>query len=126
MMRFQIVTTAEHEETRASEAEAGLKHGTVVLDRLVKPWYGRGNRIVCADSYFGERGGRAAPPGPRSPVHRRCHNRHVKLSDEAAAVQGVSDLWGMEELGAPTRRQGCGHGSGVGRPRAKVLYLYRV
>jgi Transposase IS4 len=52
MMQLQIVTTAEHEETRASEAEAGLKHGTVVLYRLVKPWYGRGDRIVCADSYF--------------------------------------------------------------------------
>jgi Transposase IS4 len=52
MMQLQIVTTAAHEATRASEAEAGLKHGTVVLDRLVKPWYGRGDRIVCADSYF--------------------------------------------------------------------------
>jgi Transposase IS4 len=29
-----------------------LKHGTVVLDRLVRPWYGRADRIVCADSYF--------------------------------------------------------------------------
>jgi hypothetical protein len=52
MMQLQLVTTAEHEETRASEAEAGLKHGTVVLDRLVRPWYGKGDRIVCADSYF--------------------------------------------------------------------------
>jgi hypothetical protein len=46
------VTTAEHEERRASEAEAGLKHGTVILDRLTKPWYGRGGRIACADTYF--------------------------------------------------------------------------
>jgi Transposase IS4 len=46
------VTTVEHEETRASEAEAGLKHGTAVLDRLVRPWYGKEDRIVCADSYF--------------------------------------------------------------------------
>jgi hypothetical protein len=52
MMQLQVVTTAEHEATRASEAEAGLKHGTVVLDRLVRPWYGKGDRIVCADSYF--------------------------------------------------------------------------
>jgi Transposase IS4 len=51
LMQLQIVT-AEHEETRASEAEAGLKHVTVVLYRLVEPWYGRGDRIVCADSYF--------------------------------------------------------------------------
>jgi hypothetical protein len=47
-----VVTTAEHEETRASEAEAGLKHGTVVLARLVRPWHEKGDRIVCADSYF--------------------------------------------------------------------------
>jgi hypothetical protein len=47
-----MVTTVEHEETRASVAEAGLKHGTVVLDRLVRPWYGKGDRIVCADSYL--------------------------------------------------------------------------
>jgi Transposase IS4 len=52
MMQLQMVTTAEHEETRKSEAEEGLKHGTVVLDRLVRPWYGKGDRIVCADSYF--------------------------------------------------------------------------
>jgi Transposase IS4 len=52
MMQLQLVTTAEHEETRASEAEVGLKHGTVVLDRLVRPRYGKGDRIVCADSYF--------------------------------------------------------------------------
>jgi Transposase IS4 len=45
------VTTKDNEETRATEEEAGLKHGTVVLERPVKPWYGTG-RIVCADSYF--------------------------------------------------------------------------
>jgi Transposase IS4 len=34
------------------ESKVGLKHGTVVLERLVKPWCGKGDRIVCADSYF--------------------------------------------------------------------------
>jgi Transposase IS4 len=34
------------------ESEVGLNHETVVLERLVKPWYGKGNRIVCVDSYF--------------------------------------------------------------------------
>jgi hypothetical protein len=52
MMQPQAVPTVEHEETRASEAEACLKHGTAFLDRLVRPWYGKGDRIVCADSYF--------------------------------------------------------------------------
>jgi Transposase IS4 len=52
MLRLQLVTTADHEATRAVESEVGLNDGTVVLERLVKPWYGKGDRIVCADSYF--------------------------------------------------------------------------
>jgi hypothetical protein len=52
MMQLQVMTTAEHQETRTSESEAGLMHGSVVLDRLVRPWHGKGDRIVCADSYF--------------------------------------------------------------------------
>jgi hypothetical protein len=52
MIQLRVVTTAEHEEKCTSEAEAGLKHGTVVLDRLMRPWYGKGDRIVCAYSYF--------------------------------------------------------------------------
>jgi hypothetical protein len=52
MLQLQLVTTAYHEATREVESEVGLNHGTVVLERLVKPWYGKGDRIVCADSYF--------------------------------------------------------------------------
>jgi Transposase IS4 len=51
MLQLQLKTTKDHEETRATEEEAGMKHGTVVLERLVKPWYGTG-RIFCADSHF--------------------------------------------------------------------------
>ena len=52
MMQLQLVTTAEHEEERHIERENGLGHGTVVLDRLLRPCFGAGLRIVCADSYF--------------------------------------------------------------------------
>jgi hypothetical protein len=52
MIHLKVVATAEHEETRTFEDEACLKYGTVVLDRLVRPWYGKGDRIVCADSYI--------------------------------------------------------------------------
>jgi hypothetical protein len=52
MLQLQLVTTAYHEATREVEREVGLNHGTVVLERLVKPWYGKGDRMVCADSYF--------------------------------------------------------------------------
>jgi hypothetical protein len=52
MIRLQVVTTAEHEETRTSETEARLKHESVISDRLVRPWYGKGDLIVCADPYF--------------------------------------------------------------------------
>jgi Transposase IS4 len=52
MLQLQLVTTAYHEVTRDLESKVGLNHGTVVLERLVKPWYGKGDRIVCADSYF--------------------------------------------------------------------------
>jgi Transposase IS4 len=52
MLQLKLVTTAYHEAKREVESEAGLDHGTVVLERLVKPWYGKGDRIVCADSYF--------------------------------------------------------------------------
>jgi hypothetical protein len=52
MMQLQVVTTSDHEETRVIESEIGLKHSTVILERLIKPWYGKGDRIVCADSYF--------------------------------------------------------------------------
>jgi hypothetical protein len=51
-MQLHLVTTSEHEKRRTTEREATMLHGTVVLDRLVKPWYGMANRIVCADSYF--------------------------------------------------------------------------
>jgi Transposase IS4 len=51
MQQLQLGSTAYHEATRELESEVGLNHGTVVLERLVKPWYGRGDRIVCADSY---------------------------------------------------------------------------
>jgi DNA-binding LacI/PurR family transcriptional regulator len=51
MIHLQVVTTAELEETRTFEAEACLKYGTVVLDRLARPWYGKGDLTVCADSY---------------------------------------------------------------------------
>ena len=37
MMQLHLVTTAEHEEERHSEREEGLGHGTVVLDRLLRP-----------------------------------------------------------------------------------------
>jgi Transposase IS4 len=48
----KLVTTAYHESTRKVESEARLNHGTAVLDRMVRPWYRKGDRIVCADSYF--------------------------------------------------------------------------
>jgi hypothetical protein len=40
---------------------------------------------------FCERRGRAAPPGPRCPVHRRGQDRHVQLPHEIVAVQGSAD-----------------------------------
>jgi Transposase IS4 len=52
MLQLQLVKTAYHEATREVESEVGLNHGTVVLERLVKPWYDKGDRIDCADSYF--------------------------------------------------------------------------
>jgi hypothetical protein len=51
-IQLQVVTTAEHEETRNAESDAGLKHGNVILNRHVRPWDGKGDRIVCADSCF--------------------------------------------------------------------------
>jgi Transposase IS4 len=38
MLQLQLVTTAYHEATREVESEVGLNHGTVILERLVKPW----------------------------------------------------------------------------------------
>jgi hypothetical protein len=125
MMQLQLVTTAEHEETRASEAEVGLKHGTVVLDRLVRPWYGKGDRIVCG-LVFCECQGRAAPAGPRVPVHRGSQDRYIQLPDEAATVQGNAVSRGFVELRAPARRQDCRHGRGVGRPQAAAHFLHRL
>jgi hypothetical protein len=52
IIQLHLVNTSEHEKKRTAEREATMLHGTVVLDRLVKPWYGMANRIVCADSYF--------------------------------------------------------------------------
>jgi Transposase IS4 len=52
MLQLKLVTTAYHEATREVESEVGLNQGTAVLERLVKPWYGKGDRIFCADSYF--------------------------------------------------------------------------
>ena len=38
MKQLQLVTTAEKEEERHIEREEGLVHGTVVMDRLLRPW----------------------------------------------------------------------------------------
>jgi hypothetical protein len=52
MMQLKLVETAESEALHAVEGEDGLLHGTVILKRLLKPWSGQGDRVVCADSYF--------------------------------------------------------------------------
>jgi hypothetical protein len=52
MMQLKLVETAESEVYHVMEGEDGLLHGTVVLKRLLQPWAGKGDRVVCADSYF--------------------------------------------------------------------------
>jgi hypothetical protein len=52
MMQLKLVETAESEALHAVEGEDGLLHGTVILKRLLEPWAGQGDRVVCADSYF--------------------------------------------------------------------------
>ena len=52
MMRLKLVKTAEEEATIVREDENGLLHGTSILLELTKPWHNKGDRVVCADSYF--------------------------------------------------------------------------
>jgi hypothetical protein len=52
MMKLKLVETAESEALHAVEGEDGLLHGTVILKRLLEPWAGQGDRVVCANSYF--------------------------------------------------------------------------
>jgi hypothetical protein len=50
-MRIHLVTTSEDEMSRTVPSEAGLLHGTVVLQCLISSWEGS-NMIICVDSYF--------------------------------------------------------------------------
>ena len=52
MMQLKLVETAESELLHAQANEEGLLHGIVILKRLVEPWAHKGDRVVCADSYF--------------------------------------------------------------------------
>ena len=51
-MQLKLVATAESKALHAVEGEDGALYGTVILKRLLKPWTGQGDRVVCADSYF--------------------------------------------------------------------------
>jgi len=51
MLRFSVVTSAEHQRALGTNADGGVPHGAAVLKRLVAPWAGT-HRVVRADSYF--------------------------------------------------------------------------
>jgi hypothetical protein len=49
MLQLRVVKSCDAD---AEESDDGLNHGTKILLDLVKPWWNKTRRVVCADSYF--------------------------------------------------------------------------